>query len=146
MKWIKTQNGNIIRLGAISEFVLKEKDIEILIGEITEQGGFYNCYEQLNSVYDDLLNFIIETDNNGIFYFPQSDDNMWLKIFDISELELSVKEHNACLRSGIRTVYDLMPDSNGWERIIRGIGKNALIELHKKRDEFVRNKLNDKTH
>lgn len=143
MKWVKTQNGNIIRLGAVSEFILGEKSIQILIGETTEQGGDYNCHEQLSCTYNDLMNFITDPDIE-MFSFPKSDNNLWLKNYKISELNLPEREYNACLRAGIKTIYDLMPSSDRWVRHIRGIGPKA--ELYKKRDEFVKNKLDEGTY
>ena len=145
MKWVKTQNGNIIRLGAVLEFILNEKSIQILIGETTEQGGTYSYNEQLDRVYHDLLHFITDADAET-FTFPESDNNIWLKNYQISELNLPAREYKACLREGIKTVYDLMPSSDGWERVIYGISKKGLEELHEKRDEFVKNKLDEESH
>lgn len=143
MKWVITQNGNVIRLGAVSEFILDEASIQILIGETKEQGGVYSYHEQLSCVYNDLMNFITDSDTET-FFFPDSDNDIWLKRYGISELNLPAREYKACLKEGVKTIYDLMPDPGGYERVIYGISKNGMTELRKKRDEFVENKLEER--
>lgn len=147
MKWIKTQKGNIIRLGAVSEFIPDGNNMRILIGQTEEVGYEYSCQEQADETYNRLLDFIKDTDfDNDVFEFPSRDDNLWLKNIDIyefiNECNISDKIGRAMKRVGINTVYDFMP-KNGWETAmyIRGISNKTLIELRKKRDEFVRERL-----
>jgi len=147
MKWIKTQKGNIIRVGAVSEFIPDGNNMRILIGQTEEVGYEYSCQEQADDTYNRLLDFINNTDfDNDIFEFPSRDDNLWLKNIDIDEFtnecNISNKIGAAMKRYGIHTVYDFMP-KNDWEAVmyIRGISNKTMIELRKKRDEFVRERL-----
>ena len=142
MKWLKTQNGNIIRLGAVSEFIPYGCSMDILIGETKETAYQYDYKEQAELVYEDLFSFITDAEtNNEIFSFPKNDANTWLKSYSFddfaSEMELSIRVHNACLRGGVKTVYDIMPTEDGWERCFRNLGKMGAEELRQKREEFI---------
>lgn len=142
MKWLKTQNGNIIRLGAVSEFIPYSYSMDILIGETKETAYQYDHKEQAELVYEDLFSFITDVEtNNEIFSFPKNDTYTWLKSYSFddfaSEMELSIRVYNACLRGGVRTVYDVMPTEDGGERCFRNLGKMGAEELRQKREEFI---------
>ncbi|HQA93788.1 MAG TPA: hypothetical protein PK155_07155 [Bacteroidales bacterium] len=146
MKWLKTQNGNIIRLGAISEFIPYSCSMDILIGDTCvgrqETAYQYDDKEQAELVYKDLFSFITDEEtNNEIFSFPKNDVNTWLKSYSFVdfaiEMDLSVRVQNACSQAGVKTVYDIMPTEDGWERCFSNLGKMGKEELRQKREEFI---------
>lgn len=136
MKWIKTHKGNIIRLGAVTEFIFRDDGIDILLGTITEEGCRYADKEQCVEVREELEIYITQTGENDIFSFPSAKDIefTWLKKFDIDVLLLSVKAHNACKRAGIYNLYDLKyRDMSN----IRGVGSKCWEEICSKLNRFI---------
>lgn len=129
MKWIKTQTGNIIRLGAVSEFIKTENGIYAVIGEKMETLCEYDNKEQLNESYEDLECFLV--DNEDMLEFSNNDDKSYLKKYDIDELGISVRSYNVLYRCGIFTVYDLV-SSDFSNREIRNCGEKTKKEIEEK--------------
>lgn len=140
MKWIKTCKGNIVRLGAVTEFIFRDDGIDILIGTVTEEGCRYSDKEQIVEACQELENYIIQTGENDIFSFPSANDIefTWLKRFDIDVLMLSVKSYNACRRADIHNLYDL---KNKNISNIRGIGEKCQKEIEQKLDDFINKRI-----
>ena len=144
MKWIKTQNGNIIRLGAISEFVPNNLEMSIVIGTTNEVGWKYTNQRQADNVYRDLLNFIKHADADEIFVVPPTNEYMWLQDYPVSEIgDIGVRTYNALARADIRTVFDLMP-VYGIEISIRNVGMKEMGKLRTMRDDFIAKKLEER--
>ena len=156
MKWIETQRKKIVSLSAITEFVAdqvveKRGDgksdhywrLRMLIGETEEFGGRYDTKEQANVAYNELLDFLKDGETGGnVFAFPDNDCNFWLKEYDIETFceEMGIEYwicETLCKRHRVRTVYDIMPTSDGGETAFSPLSKVIQEDLYKKRDKFV---------
>lgn len=137
MKWIKANDGLLIRLGGINFIEPCDNSIYVCIGQHEKKICEYSCRVQVEDALRELEEFISCTDEeNVIFEFPEPDENYWMKGHGIETIVKNPRHITIMQRHGINTIYDFMP-RNGKEINVRGIGEGYLKEYREARDQYI---------
>ena len=143
MKWIKTKEGNLVRLGAVTEFEPRYHAMWLHITGAQDKEELlyqYNSDKKCRAMYEKLCSFIMRKEDDGnILIFDEEDENEMFAEYDIRELfgdpARDTRIVNALKRSDISTVYDLIKRKERGK--VRNIGEDRRNELIKQLDEFV---------